>query len=72
MREAADVLPRLLGEVRGQLANVPDRRKHPRIGCELPISLYPLHSDGGIDEAASRSVPSTPRSVAWAFTPASR
>jgi serine/threonine protein kinase len=50
MREAADVLPKMLGDVRGQLANVQDRRRHPRVACELPVSLFPLHSDGGVDE----------------------
>lgn len=49
--EANDILPKLIGDVRAQLANVPDRRKHPRIACELPLTLYPLHSDGHIDAA---------------------
>lgn len=52
-REAHDIIPKVLGEVRGQLGNVDDRRKYPRIECDLPVTLYPVHSDGGIDAALS-------------------
>ncbi|MCS6865685.1 MAG: serine/threonine-protein kinase [Gemmataceae bacterium] len=48
-QEAHDILPKLITDVRTQLANVPDRRKYPRIACELPLTVYPLHSDGRID-----------------------
>jgi serine/threonine protein kinase len=48
-REALDLLPKLLGDVRTQLGNVQDRRKHPRIACGLPVTIYPVHSDGGVD-----------------------
>lgn len=52
-REAPDLLPKLLTDIRAQLANVPDRRRHPRISCRLAVSLYPVHSDGAIDPALS-------------------
>jgi serine/threonine protein kinase len=48
-RDALDLMPKLLGEIREQLANVQDRRKQPRIACDTPITIYPLHSDGGVD-----------------------
>lgn len=50
-REAQDVLPKILLDVRGQLGNVQDRRQHPRIACGLGLMLYPLHSDGTVDAA---------------------
>jgi serine/threonine protein kinase len=48
-RETIDILPKLLGDVRMQLGNVQDRRRHPRIACSLPVTLYPIHSDGSVD-----------------------
>jgi hypothetical protein len=48
-RQAPDFIPRLMAEVRSQLANVDDRRKHPRLAANFPITLYPIHSAGGID-----------------------
>jgi serine/threonine protein kinase len=48
-RESADVIPKLLADIRGELCNVPDGRKHPRIPCELPATFFPMHSDGAID-----------------------
>jgi hypothetical protein len=50
-RESLDLVPKVLAEVRGQLNNVADRRKHPRLACELGLTLYPVHSDGSIDAA---------------------
>lgn len=50
-REAMDHLPKLLADVRAQLCNVHDRRRNPRVACGLALSLYPVHSDGGIDDA---------------------
>jgi hypothetical protein len=50
-REVLDLVPKLLADVRTQLCNVPDRRRHPRVACELPVALYPLHSDGAVDQA---------------------
>ena len=51
VREALDVLPKLLADVRVQLCNVQDRRKYPRVACGLEATLYPVHSDGGVDAA---------------------
>jgi len=51
VREAPDLLPKLLTDIRAQLANVPERRRHPRLSCNLAVSLYPVHSDGAIDPA---------------------
>jgi eukaryotic-like serine/threonine-protein kinase len=50
-REALDHLPKILADVRAQLGNVQDRRRNPRVSCGLALSLYPVHSDGGIDDA---------------------
>jgi serine/threonine protein kinase len=55
LREAAELLPKMLTDIRSQLSNVPERRRHPRVACELPVTLYPLHSDGGIDDAVRAS-----------------
>ena len=52
-REAQDVLPKILLDVRGQLGNVQDRRQHPRVACGLGLTLYPLHSDGAVDPAVA-------------------
>jgi serine/threonine protein kinase len=49
--EAHERLPKLLGAVRSELGNVQDRRRHPRVACGLAATLYPVHSDGGIDAA---------------------
>lgn len=51
VRAALDVIPKILTGIRQELGNVPDRRKHPRLAAELPVSVYPIHSDGGIDPA---------------------
>lgn len=48
-RQAADAIPRLIADVRRELKNVEDRRKHPRVACTLAVTLYPIHSHGGID-----------------------
>jgi hypothetical protein len=53
VREAQDVLPKMVQDVRAQLGNVPDRRRHPRVACGLGLTLYPIHSDGGVDAAVS-------------------
>jgi hypothetical protein len=50
-RVAADVLPKIITDVRRELQNVEDRRKHPRIAIALPLSLYPIHADGSVDPA---------------------
>jgi serine/threonine protein kinase len=51
IRESQDALPKLLADVRTQLNNVQDRRRHPRVECGLGLTLYPIHSDGGVDAA---------------------
>ena len=48
-REAQDIIPKVLLDVRTQLGNVQERRKHPRLACELGLTLYPIHSDGSVD-----------------------
>jgi serine/threonine protein kinase len=48
-RQAPDFIPSLMTEARSQLANVDDRRKHPRLPANFPVTLYPIHSAGGID-----------------------
>ncbi len=51
--EVQDTLPRVLHDVKNQLGNVQDRRNSPRVACGLAVTLYPVHSDGGIDAAVS-------------------
>jgi len=48
-RHATDAIPRLIVEIRRELMNVEDRRKHPRVKADYTPTLYPIHSDGGID-----------------------
>jgi hypothetical protein len=43
----------LLEEVRRQLNNFPDRRKHPRFPADFPIMIFPLHSDFRVDAPVS-------------------
>ncbi|MCI0703836.1 MAG: protein kinase [Planctomycetia bacterium] len=47
-REAQETVPQIFHDVRAQLGNVQDRRKHPRVEFEQPLTLYPIHSDGRI------------------------
>lgn len=47
--QAHDALPRLITDVRRELRNVDDRRKHPRVAANFAVTLYPIHGDGGID-----------------------
>jgi serine/threonine protein kinase len=42
-------LPRLLADIRRELQNVEERRKYPRVAADFPVSIFPIHSDGGID-----------------------
>lgn len=49
IRQAAEAIPRLMTDVRQELRNVDDRRKHPRVATTFPVTLYPVHSVGGID-----------------------
>ncbi len=48
---ATDAIPRLVADVRRELGNVEDRRKHPRLATTMPVTVHPLHSDGTADEA---------------------
>ena len=48
-KAAADLLPKILADVRRELQNVDDRRKHPRVAAALPVTLYPMHADGSVD-----------------------
>jgi hypothetical protein len=56
---ATDQLPKILTDVRRELQNVEDRRKNPRVATAMPITLYPIHADGSVDNpipAQSRDV----------------
>ncbi|HYH69096.1 MAG TPA: serine/threonine-protein kinase [Urbifossiella sp.] len=46
---ATDAIPRLVADVRRELGNVDDRRKHPRLATTMPVTVHPLHSDGTPD-----------------------
>lgn len=50
-RDAQVLLPNLLEDIRGQLGNVQDRRKSPRLASGATVTVYPLHNDGGVDPA---------------------
>jgi hypothetical protein len=50
INQANEALPRLLADIRQELRNVEDRRKHPRVAASFPVTLYPIHSAGGIDK----------------------
>ena len=53
IRNAEQVIPALFAEIRAVLNNVKERRKHPRLAAEFPVTLYPLRSDGALDEKLS-------------------
>jgi hypothetical protein len=44
-KESTQAITSFLDEVRRQLNNLPDRRKHPRIPTDLRITLFPVHVD---------------------------
>lgn len=46
-------LTSLLEQVRRQLNNFPDRRKHPRYPANFSITIFPLHSDFRVDTPQS-------------------
>jgi hypothetical protein len=48
-RAAENSIPQMMADIRRELQNVEDRRKHPRLAAGFAINLYPLHSDGGVD-----------------------
>jgi serine/threonine protein kinase len=43
-----DLLPELIGELRRQVQNLPDRRRRVRVPAELPVMLYPVNADGEV------------------------
>lgn len=47
LQTSQDLIPKLMREVRRELGNVEDRRKHPRTEAAFPVTIYPLHSSGG-------------------------
>jgi serine/threonine protein kinase len=49
LHTAQEVIPRLVADVRRELGNVQDRRKHPRLAANVPLTVHPLHSDGTAD-----------------------
>jgi serine/threonine protein kinase len=48
-RGAERFIVKLISEIRRQLKDVEDRRKHPRIDADYPLTLFPMHSDGSVD-----------------------
>ena len=48
-RQAPEFTPRFMAAIRSQLANIEDRRKHPRVAADFAVTLYPIHSAGGVD-----------------------
>jgi hypothetical protein len=50
---ATDILPEIIRRVRRDLANVDDRRQHPRVAAGFGVALYPIHSDGGVAPAVA-------------------
>jgi eukaryotic-like serine/threonine-protein kinase len=50
VKQAREAIPHMIKEIRGQLGNYDDRRKHPRVQANFPVTLYPIHSAGGVDE----------------------
>lgn len=50
-RQSMDYIPQIITQIRRELKNVEDRRRHPRFAAKLAVTLYPIHSDGGIDVA---------------------
>lgn len=49
--QAGQAVPQIIGDIRRELKNVEDRRKQPRVPADMGLTLYPIHSDGGIDAA---------------------
>jgi hypothetical protein len=47
-RKAAEGLSEILGDLREQLQNLPDRRKAPRVPYDGPVVLYPVDEDGAV------------------------
>ena len=49
-RGALSTIPRLMDAIRRELKNVEDRRQHMRISASLPITVYPIHADGNLED----------------------
>ncbi len=47
-RKAEQDIPAIMGEIRGILQNVDERRAHPRYPVDFPVRVFPLYSDGVI------------------------
>jgi hypothetical protein len=48
-RTADSAIPEMMADVRRELQNVDDRRRHPRVAADFAVDLYPLHSNGEVD-----------------------
>ncbi len=46
VRTALTDMPTILGQIRGQLQNLEERRAHPRFPADLAVRVYPLFPDG--------------------------
>jgi hypothetical protein len=46
---AENSIPSLITDVRRELGNTDERRKHPRVAAELPVTIYPVHSRGELE-----------------------
>jgi serine/threonine protein kinase len=42
-------MSQIITDIRRELKNVDDRRRHARISTNFMVTLYPIHGDGGID-----------------------
>jgi hypothetical protein len=49
MDESERAIIRLIEGVRTQLNNTSDRRRYPRVPADMQVTVFPLHSDGGVD-----------------------
>lgn len=47
-------LPAMLEEVRNQLQNFEERRRAKRFGCDLPVTVHPIHRDGVLPGVSAR------------------
>jgi serine/threonine protein kinase len=43
-----DIVPIIEG-VRRQLNTIPERRKHPRVPANFPLTIYPIHGHGAVE-----------------------
>jgi serine/threonine protein kinase len=50
-RQAMDLIPQLISQIRRELKNVEDRRRHARLSGRFGVTLYPIHADGGVEGA---------------------